>query len=538
MSQNYQGPPQQGNHPQGPQPQGNYPQGPQPQGNYPQGPQPQGNYPQGPQPQGSYPQGPQPQGVPFPQGGPAVPVKRKSKKTAIIAGVLALALVVGGGILAWSLLRGAAPAAAKGIPSNALAVFEMNLNPSAGDKLAVKDLAAKFPFLKDQANDAGDDYKKALWSVLAKADKSVPDYESEVKPWLGDSLAIAALPEKDSSRSGLNSYVFSIQVTNKDSAKTFADKHFKSQKVIFVDDLMVLTKDDNSDISESSLKNDNITSVESYKADMGKLGDGFLATAWVSSEFFKQVGDLEKTGAAALPESRLAMGLKVQDGALALRSITWQKDETKDRGENVKDLAGSMPADWLGSFAFSLSPTLVNRMWENLNSLPDSSQRQLKNLGLSSADDLNALVGTQFSVALTGDSNKLQAGFKVRTKDPEKHKSIMEKIAKTGSLKDAKTTVEGDTVITTFGTDIGAFSNPGEKLSANSDHEKLTKGIDNPQASAWVNVPQVLKTVDKGGSNGLPAKLKENLEPISGIGMVTGQIDDHYFDSWVRVGTK
>ena len=73
---------------------------------------------------------------------------------------------------------------------------------------------------------------------------------------------------------------------------------------------MVLTKDDNSDISESSLKNDNITSVESYKADMGKLGDGFLATAWVSSEFFKQVGDLEKTGAAALPKSRLAMGLK------------------------------------------------------------------------------------------------------------------------------------------------------------------------------------------------------------------------------------
>ena len=67
---------------------------------------------------------------------------------------------------------------------------------------------------------------------------------------------------------------------------------------------------------------------------------------------------------------------------------------------------------------------------------------------------------------------------------------------------------------------------------------KLTKGIDNPQASAWVNVPQVLKTMDKGGSNGLPAKLKENLEPISGIGMVTGQIDDHYFDSWVRVGTK
>ena len=112
------------------------------------------------------------------------------------------------------------------------------------------------------------------------------------------------------------------------------------------------------------------------------------------------------------------------------------------------------------------------------------------------------------------------------------------KITRTGSLKDAKTTVEGDTVTTTFGTDIGTFSNPGEKLSANSDYEKLTKGIDNPQAAAWVNVPQVLKAMDKNSSNGLPKQLKENLESISGIGMVAGQIDDHYFDSWVRVGTK
>jgi len=180
----------------------------------------------------------------------------------------------------------------------------------------------------------------------------------------------------------------------------------------------------------------------------------------------------------------------------------------------------------------------VNKMWENINSLPASSQRQLKNLGISSADDLHALVGTQFSVAFTGDSNTLRAGFKVRTKDPEKHKSIVEKITRTGSLKDAKTTVEGDTITTTFGTDIGTFSNPGEKLSANSDYEKLTKGIDNPQAAAWVNVPQVLKAMDKNSSNGMPKQLKENLESISGIGMVAGQIDDHYFDSWVRVGTK
>ena len=53
-----------------------------------------------------------------------------------------------------------------------------------------------------------------------------------------------------------------------------------------------------------------------------------------------------------------------------------------------------------------------------------------------------------------------------------------------------------------------------------------------------MNVPQVLETIEKTSRNGLPTQVKENLEPISGIGLVAGQIDDHYFDSWIRVGTK
>ena len=515
MSQNYQGPPQQGNFPQGPQQA---------------------------QPQGPQPQLPPPawqQGAPVPPNGP-VPTKRKSKKTMIIASILALALLAGGGIIAWSLLRGAAPAAAKGIPSNAVAVLEVNLNPAVGDKLAVKDLAMKFPYLKEQSSDAGDDYKKAVWSTLAKLDEHVPDYESEVKPWLGDSIAVAALPAKESgSRYASSSFVLSFQVSNKEAAKSFADKHFTDSKTVFVDDLMVVTNDTDSDISESSLK-DNITSVEAYKADMGKLGDGYLATAWLSSDLIKQVvGSQSTTEITDLIESRSAMGLKVQDGALALRSITWQKDEIKDRGENVKDLAGSMPGDWLGSFTFSLSPNLVDKMWEKFSSMPSSTQRQLEDVGISSADDLRALFGSQLSFAVsTGEMQSFQFGIKVRTKDPEKHKSIVEKIAKNTSVKNLETKVDGDTVITTVGGSPESFANPGDKLSGNSEHEKLTKGIDDPQFSAWVNAPRIIELVDRSHSNGMPAQVKENLEPLSGVGMVAGKIDDHYSDSWLRVGTK
>lgn len=163
---------------------------------------PPGNYP-------PIPSGPQGQG---PQA--TAPVKRKSKTPMVVAAVLALALVAGGGFLAWSLLRGAAPAAAKGLPKDSLAVVEVNLNPSAGDKLAVKDLAAKFPALADKVNAAGDDYKAALYnSTIAALSPDAPDYEADVKPWLGDSIAVGMVKAGDSSDVSSAQPVVSIQVT-------------------------------------------------------------------------------------------------------------------------------------------------------------------------------------------------------------------------------------------------------------------------------------------------------------------------------------
>lgn len=506
------------------------------------GPPPQGSQPQGQSDQSQAPwqQHPGPAQGPYQPAGVMTPTKPKSKKTAIIASVVALALVVGGGVLAWSLLRGAAPAAAKGIPSNALAVFEVNLNPSASDKLAVKDIAEKFPVLKEQAGEVGDDYKKALWSLVEKTSPSTPDYDSEVKQWLGDSAAIAMMPSTTGRSTATP--VFSFQVTNKDAAKAFAEKHAASSKVVFNDDTMVIT-DESIEITEDSLKSSNITTNEDYKADMGKLGDGYLATAWVSSKLVKQSFESTTGGSTAsessIVDSRLAAGIKVEDGAIALRTISWSKEGFKERGESVKDAAGSLPTDWLGSFALSIPSETMDKVWEQIEDLPASQKEKLKEAGITSADDLRAILGSQISFAMTsGESGTPQFGLKVTTKDPSKHKNLIEAIAQNAGIEGLESAVEGDTVTTTFGPNSEAFKNPSNKLSSNSEHEKLTKGIDNPQFSGWVDAQQVIKLMDGNSGQGLPTNLKQNLERISGVGMVAGQIDDHYSDSWLRIGTN
>ena len=81
-----------------------------------------------------------------PQGyGQQPPVKKKSKVTAIVAGVVALALIAGGVVLGLNFFRGSSPAAAKALPSNALAVFELNLNPSAGQEARAARLGQALP---------------------------------------------------------------------------------------------------------------------------------------------------------------------------------------------------------------------------------------------------------------------------------------------------------------------------------------------------------------------------------------------------------
>lgn len=523
--------------PQGPgQPQPGYgqqpPQGPgHPQPGY--GQQPPAGY--GPQ-QGYGPQGYSQQVQGDVNSGP---VKKKSKLPAIIAGVVALALVVGGAIFAFSFFKGTPAAAAKGLPANSLAVVEVNLNPSAGEKLAVKDFVEKFPALKGSVDEVDGDYKKALYNLIAKNQSDMPDYETKVKPWLGDSIAVAAMKGSTSDDFSSIEPVISIQVTDKAKAEAFAKEEMNDAQVIFVDDLMVLTGPKGAKLDAEAIKKDNIAGNEEYKADMAKLGGPYLATGWVGSAFIKDA--IKQSGASgvdidpALLNTHMAAGIKIEEGTAVFRSVAWT--EQKVSKANVDSgFFNSMPANGLGTLGLALSDDIIKQLWTQLQEMEkNQSPGTLAELGLTSADDLRAVLGNQLAATVTmGSNNQPALAIKVKTPDVAKHQSLLEKlIGQSGAPITSK--VDGDTVYWSM-EGSPDLQNPGDKIGDNATYKKLVATGGDQQMVLFVDVPKILTIADEQFS--LDAETKDNFGKISGVGIAASVIDDHYTESFVRVGTN
>lgn len=540
-----------GNNPSGPQGsgQGQPGQGYGPQGSNPHAPQqgapqqamgpgpgqaPQNSgYPQ----QGYQPQ--QPQGW-TPQDGSQqmAPAKKKSKAPAIIAGALALALVTGGIVFAMNFLGGATPAAAEGIPSNALAVFETNLNPSVADKLAVKNMAEKFPAMADSVKDVDGDYKKAMYQALFADAEEAPDY-SEVEPWLGDSLAVAILPSATPETTLTDPDVMLvIQVTDKAKAEAFMTKHGDGAQVTFMDDLMLVTQEGTPAPDAASIKDASLADSSEYTADMAKLGGSWLATGWVGNELFKQIvaQTSQEAGVdAQVPNTRAAMGLKIEDGSAVMRAVSWS-DQDVSKGAATTFL-GTLPSASLGALSFSLSDSAHTLLWEQMEPLLAQDPEFAAMLGIESGDDLKAILGSEMAIAVGIDEyDQPTFGLKVRTDDVAKHEAFLETLGAQLGEDALQSVTEGDVIVTTFGVPTNEFAAPAESIADNETASKLTKASGDPQAAMWVDVPAILALPMLGLDES--DEMVQNLKPLSGVGMSSSFLDDDYAETFVRVGTK
>jgi hypothetical protein len=103
------------------------------------------------------------------------------------------------------------------VPANALAFASFSLAPSIDQKRNVGSLLKKFP-------DAKGTFESQIDALLASAVKNVGlDYQTDVKPWLGSELAVAALPTGDEAAA-----VVFVRTDDEGKARTALDKAAKS----------------------------------------------------------------------------------------------------------------------------------------------------------------------------------------------------------------------------------------------------------------------------------------------------------------------
>lgn len=157
--------------------------------------------------------------------------KRRGKLIPLIAALAVLIVGGGGGAFAYSRLNGGDQPSAV-LPGTAVAYARVDLNPSAGQRVAALRFLMKFPSVRDKIGltSDNDDLRQKLFELFKKNagdDLAEVDFDRDVKPWLGDRLAVAAVPSADA---GKPDPVIAVQVKDEDKARAGLEKLFASAK--------------------------------------------------------------------------------------------------------------------------------------------------------------------------------------------------------------------------------------------------------------------------------------------------------------------
>lgn len=463
------------------------------------------------------------------------PAKPKSKAKVIVAGAVGVAvLAAGAGGALWFFRGGATPAAAAGLPATVTFATEINLAPAAADQLALKSILDRYPSL-EPSEDFGTDYKHALYATLTSTTDDAPDYETEIKPWLGDSIAIGSTGSTEDELSSEENAVVAIQTTDTKLAKEFAEAEFEGMKVDFIDDLMIIT-DADSDLTVDEIRSAPLSDSELYKADMAKLGSGSLISLWLGPDVIEaslEAAQNEGLSSGSFdPEAMRgahgALGFKAAEDKLSIeaRFATPNAPEAEEIGD-VSELAAGLSDDSLVAFAGGL-PQDFSELWELTDAEP-SVKDSLSQFGIDGPDDLSALLGDKVALTLDWDDHAQLPilGSIFESNDPARQSEILgqidETIAEMGGAEELEITQQDDRGVVAFGQSADELLNPDSKLGDLAAFKSVVSG--KAQAVLFINLDSLKSREFYQDLTYGQDEMTEVLAPMTAIGLTANASD-------------
>ncbi|MDF1488912.1 DUF3352 domain-containing protein [Tessaracoccus caeni] len=465
----------------------------------------------------------------------AQPTPPKKRRTGVIAtaAVVGVAVIGGGIALALNLAKGGDMNAADGLPSDAVFAAEVNLNPPAGDQLALRDIAKKFPNL--EMNTETTDYKEALFSLVAGDTEDV-DYATDVKPWLGDSAAIGVVNSTDfSPYDPDDSIVFVVDTTDASKAEEFFTKKNDDadMKHFFVDDLLVIHPVA-LDLSADAIKAAPLSASQEYTSMKEKLGGG-LVTAYVSPQAIPMI--LESMDDPEIPELPAALqqeigasgvALQVTDNMLSAKIIS-TSPEAMPEMVDVRDFAGALDGESVFALAASLPAEAIEKNWDVMTATPEMAEI-LPLLGIQSAADFSALFGEQLGLSLKSlDAPEPVIGIKVKPADVDRHTALLENLELQLGMPLSREVRDGYSGISISPAGLESALAPATALKDNASYTKLTELSGSVNVVMFVNVDPIR---DMAGALGTDPS---NFEALAGVGIVGSRLDDHTSEVQLRV---
>jgi hypothetical protein len=476
---------------------------------------------------GQYP----PNGVP---GAVAAPPKKKLLLP-ILIGALAL-LLIGGGVafagvtLGW-FGGGGGKQPYEVMPGTTIAYLQMDLNPTADQKLAALSFFKELPELKD-ANANSVDVKKVIWNAIADAnDTKGIEYEADLKPWVGDRIGIGALPKSDGDSVG----VLAVQVTNEAAAKdklpAVLTKSDSDLKLVTVKDgYAILTDSDTVDTVTTALKGDTLAKNATFSADLKALGNTGWSAGWFDIKATAESSNSSTSVDTANLKGRATYALRFSGNTLELTGSVIGADPKAVPASNGGTDLGDLPAETGMAASVQGGADWVNANWDLIESAMGSSY-YTKNL---TQEDLTAALGKQATVAMSNSTLKSYAdssyanslpeiGFKVNTSNPTRLKAMVQGSYSSSTMKIAQ---NGDTVSMAY-TDayLAKLSvNTGDKLSGSAKFNAVVPDYSKASIAAYLDLSSLSGAWSKTSS--VDSDYVDFLKALSAVGLSVRPTND------------
>jgi hypothetical protein len=487
-----------------------------------------------------------------------------SRRVAVIAAVaVAVVAALGGGAYAaYSLLKGGGPEPDAVLPASTVAVVSVDLDPSAGQKIAAIKSIRRFPALKKSLGlHADDDLRQYVFDKIAETgDCNNLDFDKDVKPWLGKRAAMAAVDLGESHPTP----VIALQVSDPGAAKKGFDAIVKCtdpEDFAFVvgDDYLigsdtaahaqaVLDKSEQKSLADdpayqkwtdeagdAGVLNFYVAkSAATYGADqLDQLSREFAGGigGTTSEDPFGSVKDALKNFQGLGGTLRFAGGgmeLSVAGGGLS------QLSDLTTVGNEVGDL----PDDTAVALGFGVSKDYAQKMVDQMGSQGDDFVAQAEDqTGLDLPGDLQTLLGHAVTLSLGGDAPKslddvqavdeVPAGLVIHG-DADKIKAIIAKAEDhlDMRLSDIPLVIEGsgDKVVLATSRDYAAdLLKPGT-LGSDADFRDAVPHAGDADGILWVDFDSAWReslvgTARSEDGDGAAEDADANTKPLRSLGL-------------------
>ena len=479
----------------------------------------------------------------------------------LVAGVAAVVLALVAGVTyGVRSLSGGGSQPEDTFAAGAFVFAEIDLDPPAGQKVDAFRFLRQFPGLRERLTT--DDLRRVVFDAVARdAGWDDIDYATQVEPWLGQRLAVAAYPPgrfgSGGEERGLPTVVVALQVTDERAAEEGLQRlvaEAGENDVGFVVDgeyaVLAETRDVAAEVVATGAEAP-LRSAAEFSSDMSGLGDG-IASAWVDMNAAANlagradplslgaVGNLAGVTSVTGGTGRAAYVVRF-DGPDVLEVAGRFTDATALEGIAPATLTGltDLPASTVAALGLAGGETLVGPMWRNLQEqavaagVEDLAAGAEQWLGLDLPGDLETLLGSNLVVAVDGEAlaaGRVDVGMRATTDGP-RTAVVVERLARLlGELEpDTRWQLTGDGYVVATGDAMLrrlSGGDGGARLGDTDAFRRALPDVEDARLAVWVDVAPLVSglTAGLGGPAG-GDRVDPDLEPLVGLGMTLATAD-------------